>query len=76
MKSPQQAQSNQELDSEVFIVNGHDNEAKQTIARFITQLGLTPIILHEQANGENTVIEKFEHHANRAGFAIYFINSQ
>ena len=31
----------------VFVVHGHDNEAKETVARFIERLGLEPIILHE-----------------------------
>jgi hypothetical protein len=59
-----------EFGSEVFIVHGHDEGAKDAAARFISVLGLTPIILHEQPDGGNTVIEKFERHAGTAGFAI------
>jgi predicted nucleotide-binding protein len=33
----------------VFIVHGHDNEAKEKVARFLDRLKLEPIILHEQA---------------------------
>ena len=44
----------------VFIVHGHDNAAKEEIARFITKIGLNPIILHEQVNMGLTIIEKFE----------------
>lgn len=54
---------------EVFIVHGHDEAAKQTIARFIEQLELTPVILHEQSNKGRTIIEKFEDHSN-VGFAV------
>lgn len=48
----------------MFIVHGHDNEAKETIARFIEKLGLDPIILHEQPNSGRTIIEKFEMYAD------------
>lgn len=44
----------------VFIVHGHNNEAKETTARFIEKINLTPLILHEQPNKGKTIIEKFE----------------
>jgi predicted nucleotide-binding protein len=55
--------------TEVFIVHGHDESAKIKTARFIEKLGLTPIILHEQASGSKTVIEKIEAYSN-VGFGI------
>lgn len=45
---------------DVFIVHGHNEEIKHHVARTLTSLKLTPIILHEQANEGLTVIEKFE----------------
>jgi predicted nucleotide-binding protein len=54
---------------EVFIVHGHDNEAKINTARFIEKLGFKPIILHEQASMGNTVIEKIEQYSD-VGFGI------
>lgn len=54
----------------VFIVHGRDNEAKLEVSRFIEQLGLEAIILHEKANGGRTIIEKIEHYSNDADFAI------
>jgi predicted nucleotide-binding protein len=56
--------------NKVFIVHGHDNETKQEVARFIETIGLKTIILHEQANNGMTIIEKIEHYANEANFAI------
>ena len=53
----------------VFIVHGHDNEAKVSVARFVEHLGLEAIILHEQANQGKTIIEKIEKHSD-VGFAI------
>ena len=48
----------------IFLVHGHDEEAKQTVARFLERLELEPIILHEQPNEGRTVIEKFEKNAD------------
>lgn len=46
--------------NKVFIVHGHNDEAKITVARTIQQLGLEAIILHEQPDQGNTIIEKLE----------------
>ncbi len=54
----------------VFIVHGRDNEAKQEVARFVSDLGLQPIILHEQASSGMTIIEKIERYTNEADFAL------
>lgn len=56
----------------VFIVHGHDTEAKETVARFLQRLGLEPIILHEQANEGRTVIEKIEIFSD-VGFAVVLL---
>ena len=56
--------------TDVFIVHGHDDNLKNQVARLIEGLGLRAIILHEQPNGGKTVIEKFEEHSAKAGFAI------
>jgi predicted nucleotide-binding protein len=53
----------------IFIVHGRNNELKETTARFLEKLGLTPIILHEQLNHGKTIIEKFEDYSD-VGFAI------
>lgn len=50
----------------VFIVHGHAHGQKETVARYLTKLGLEPIILHEQADQGRTIIEKFEHNADVA----------
>jgi putative nucleotide-binding protein containing TIR-like domain len=55
--------------SKVFIVHGHDDAAKEKVARFIEKLGFEAIILHEQASSGNTIIEKIEEYSN-VGFAI------
>lgn len=48
----------------VFLVHGHDEEAKQSVARFLEKLQLEPVILQEQPNEGRTIIEKFEKNAD------------
>ncbi|NWA25751.1 nucleotide-binding protein [Pseudomonas gingeri] len=54
----------------VFIVHGRDDLAKYEVSRFIDNLGLEAIILHEQANAGLTIIEKIERYTNEADFAL------
>lgn len=61
--------SHQLSSNKVFIIHGHDGGTKETVARFISQLGLEPIILHEQPSQGRTIIEKFEDHSD-VGYAI------
>ncbi|MDK2756902.1 MAG: nucleotide-binding protein [Blastomonas fulva] len=56
----------------VFIVHGHDGEARETVARFLSTIGFEPVILHEQANRGRTVIEKVEAHSD-VGFAVVLL---
>ncbi len=58
--------------SKVFIVHGHDEAAREMVARFIERLDLQPIILHEQANRGRTIMEKLEHYGN-VGFAVVLL---
>ncbi len=50
----------------VFLVHGHDDSARESVARFLEKLSLEPIILHEQPNEGKTIIEKVERHAEVA----------
>lgn len=54
---------------EVFVIHGRDKAAEEKVARFLEKLDLTPVILHEQPNQGQTIIEKFEQHA-QVGFAV------
>lgn len=56
----------------VFIVHGHDGEARETVARFLSKIGFEPIILNEQANRGRTIIEKIEDNAD-VGFAVILL---
>jgi len=55
-----------------FIVHGHDDGPRESVARFLERLGFEPIILHEQASGGRTIIEKIEHYDD-VGFAVVLL---
>lgn len=44
----------------VFIVHGHNEAIKQSVARLVEKQGISAVILHEQPNQGATIIEKFE----------------
>ncbi|WP_439606278.1 TIR domain-containing protein [Hydrogenophaga sp.] len=56
----------------VFVVHGHDDGTKETVARFLGKLDLEPVILHEQPNRGRTVIEKFEDYSDVAFAVVLF----
>lgn len=57
----------------VFVVHGHDDLVKSSVARFIEKMGLEAIILHEQPNNGKTIIEKFEANAAGVSFAVVLL---
>ncbi len=57
----------------VFIVHGHDEEAREAVARFLERVDLEAVILQEQPNQGRTIIEKFEAHAGEVSFAVVLI---
>ncbi|EHF5009441.1 TPA: TIR domain-containing protein [Enterobacter hormaechei] len=59
-----------QVSRKIFIVHGHDNDALQSVARFISRIGLEEIILSERPDGSRTVIEKFEAESGDVSFAI------
>ena len=56
----------------VFVVHGHDVGARETVARYLENLGLEAVILDEQASQGRTVIEKFEEEADVAFAVVLF----
>jgi predicted nucleotide-binding protein len=56
----------------IFVVHGHDEGARETLARFLEKLDFDPIILHEQDNRGGTVMEKIETHGD-VGFAVVLL---
>jgi predicted nucleotide-binding protein len=60
------------MSNKVFVVHGHDEGARESVARFLEKMDFQAIILHEQANQGRTVIEKVEAHGD-VGFAVVLL---
>ena len=73
LKSDEAQESRVELSNRIFIVHGHDEAMKQAAARMLGDLGLEPIILHEQPNQGRTIIEKFIDYSN-VSFAVVLLS--
>ena len=56
----------------VFIVHGHDELMKVSVANFVRKVGFNPIILHEQPDGGRTIIEKFHDYSDVAYAIILY----
>lgn len=56
----------------VFVVHGHDDAARESIARFLERLELIPVILRDKPNAGRTIIEKFEEESD-VGFAVVLL---
>lgn len=61
-----------ERTNKVFVVHGHDEAARESVARFLERLDLEAVILHEQATGGRTIVEKLEHYAD-VDFAVVLL---
>jgi predicted nucleotide-binding protein len=57
---------------DIFIVHGHNDSVKESVARFIEKLSLNTVILHEKPNKGRTIIEKFEEYSSVA-FAVVIL---
>jgi len=56
----------------VFIVHGHDENAKNEAAYFLSRADFEPIILHEQPSAGKTIIEKIEEYTDVCyGIVLY-----
>ncbi len=60
--------------NEVFVVHGRDERWKHEVSRFLEQGGVKPIILHEQASGGRTIIEKLEEYS-KVAYAVVLLTS-
>ena len=59
----------------VFVVHGHDDTSRESVARFISKFGLQPVILHEQANRGRSVLDKLIANAD-VGYAHRTVNTR
>lgn len=62
------------MEDRIFIVHGRNNDIRDEVELFIRRIGLTPIILAEQANKGMTIIEKIEEYSD-VSYAIVLYTS-
>jgi hypothetical protein len=60
------------MSNKIFVVHGHDDYARETVARFLEKIGFQAIILHERPNQGRTIIEKVEAESD-VGFAVVLL---
>ncbi|WP_394841409.1 nucleotide-binding protein [Pendulispora brunnea] len=58
------------LGDKVFIVHGRNDAVKYEVARFLEQIGIEAVILHERPNGGRTLITKFQEESAGIRFAV------
>lgn len=58
------------LSHKIFVVHGHNGEAKNEVARFLNKIELEEIILHERPNMGRHILTKFQEESEGAGFAV------
>ncbi len=56
---------------EIFVVYGHDTEARDQLELMLRRMGMTPIILATLAAAGDTIIEKLESYIGQHGNAAY-----
>jgi hypothetical protein len=61
------------IGQKVFVVHGHDEAAREGMARFLERIELEAVILHEQPDQGLTIIEKFEAYASQVSFAVILL---
>ncbi|NMC43165.1 MAG: nucleotide-binding protein [candidate division Zixibacteria bacterium] len=71
-ESPLDIEDIRSRNRKVFIVHGHDEKIKGSVARFVEHCGLEPVILHEQPSKGFTTPEKLEAHDD-VGFAVVLL---
>lgn len=72
MECKTEIMQNHKISDKIFIVHGRDNETKLEVARYLEQLNLKPIILHEQVSRGKTIIEKIEEYTDiNYGIVLY-----
>ena len=52
------------MEDDVFIVHGRDHKPMKELKAMLQEFGLNPIVLHEQASGARTIVEKLEKYSD------------
>ncbi|MBA7593923.1 hypothetical protein ES703_00858 [subsurface metagenome] len=72
LEDEKDATSDRYLSRNIFIVHGHEEAPRESVARVLEKLGLNPIILREKPTVGKTIIEKVEKYSD-VGFAVVLL---
>ena len=56
--------------NKIFVVYGHDEDAKRDTENLLRRWGLEPLLLDQKPSGGNTIIENLERYTGEAEYAI------
>lgn len=59
--------------TKIFVVYGHDSEARNQLELLLRKLGLTPLFLDDLPSGGKTIIEKLEKYIPQTNFGIVLL---
>lgn len=60
----------------VFVVHGRDEKVRESVELFLHRIGLRPIVLFREVSSGRVIIEKFEHYADRVGYAVILLTPE
>ncbi len=63
------------VSTRVFVVHGRNDVIRNQIVTFLSEIGLDPIVLHEQANMGRHLLTKFIDEADLASFAVVIMTN-
>lgn len=64
-----------ETPNRVFVVHGRDEAAREEVVRYLGEIGLVPIVLHEQPNMGRHLLTKFIEEAELVPFAVVLMTA-
>jgi predicted nucleotide-binding protein len=70
VKTPQKPISVSRFNDEVFVVYGHDTDARTQLEAMLRRWNIKPLILDQLPSEGQTIIEKLEKHTSSANFCV------
>ena len=75
LRSPSEPAEDSELHRSVFVVHGHSDKALGELERFLTSVGVQPIVLSRRGESAQSLFQKFMAVASKARFAVVLLSS-
>ncbi len=72
-KWKKRAKASKKLSKKIFIAHGRNTKPVKELEAILEELGLNPVVLHEQPSGSMTIVEKLERYSEDIGFAFIIL---